>query len=198
MFILFTAEENLMNEKEQLIYFFNNGLSLLHVRKPGISENELKVWLSFFEEKYLQKMVLHQHHQCAEVFPVKGIHLKESFRLENRETVVYVEKFRRKNLSVSSAFHELGKLKKEAILFDYAFLSPVFTSVSKKNYQGRNFNVNGRREKLIALGGVRPENIQKIKAMGYKGMAVLGAVWLAEDPVQSFEEIYKTYQNVYT
>ena len=81
MLILLTSEENNVAEKEQLIHFFDNGLPLLHVRKPGMIEEGLKCWLSQFEEKYLRKMVLHQHHHLAEVLPVKGIHLKESFLL---------------------------------------------------------------------------------------------------------------------
>ena len=197
MLILVTSEKSNSVEKEQLIHFFENGLPLLHVRKPGMTEEELKLWLSQFEEKYLQKMVLHQHHHSSEAFPVKGIHLKESFRSKKEGLAEYIERFQSSGFTVSSSFHDSEKVKSEAFAFDYFFLSPVFTSVSKKGYEGQAFNVEAIPGKVIALGGIEADKISKTKEMGYAGVAVLGAVWLAENRDSAFTEIYKEYRNVY-
>ncbi|SKB30269.1 thiamine-phosphate pyrophosphorylase [Salegentibacter holothuriorum] len=197
MLILFTSEENSSAEKEQLIHFLENGLPLLHVRKPGITKAEKKTWLSQFEEEHLQKMVLHQHHQLTEFFPVKGIHLKEEYRNKMKELVHYIEKFQRKGLTVSSSFHAPGKLKKEASVFDYTFLSPVFTSVSKEGYKGKEFNVENLPHKVVALGGIEADKIHTAKEMGYAGVAALGAVWFAENRHKAFTEIFNNYRNVY-
>ena len=197
MLILFTSEEHQSDEKEQLIHFFENGLPLLHVRKPGMAEEELKGWLSQFEEKHLRKMVLHQHHHLAEVFPVKGIHLKENFRSKKEGLVEYIERFQSNGLTVSSSFHDFQKVKSEASAFDYVFLSPVFTSVSKRGYEGQIFNVENIPYKVIAVGGIEAEKIPRAKELGYAGVAVLGAVWLAENKNQVFTEIYNEYRNVY-
>jgi thiamine monophosphate synthase len=35
---------------------------------------------------------------------------------------------------------------------------------------------------LIAIGGVEPENLEEVLATGVHGVAVLGAVCLADDP----------------
>lgn len=197
MLILFTSEENKSAEKEQLIHFSENGLFLLHVRKPGMTEEELKWWLSQFEEKYLQKMVLHQHHHLAEVFPVKGIHLKESLRSSLKDFAQYIARFQSGGFTVSSSFHDPEKVKSEASAFDYVFLSPVFTSVSKSRYEGQAFNVETIPVKVIALGGIEVDKILKAKALGYAGVAVLGAVWFAENRNKAFTEIYKKYKDVY-
>jgi len=197
MLILFTSEENSSAEKEQLIHFFENGLPLLHVRKPGMTKAEMKNWLSQFEENHLQKMVLHQHHQLSEFFPVKGIHLKEDFRIKQEDLAHYVEQFRMKGLTVSSSFHAPGKLEKEASAFDYAFLSPVFTSVSKEGYKGKEFNVENLPHKVVALGGIEADKIHTAKEMGYAGVAALGAVWFAENKYKVFTEIFNEYRNVY-
>ncbi|SFN96111.1 thiamine phosphate synthase [Salegentibacter flavus] len=197
MLILFTSEESNSTEKEQLIHFFENGLPLLHVRKPGMTEEELKLWLSRFEEKYLRKMVLHQHHHLAEVFPVKGTHLKESFRSKKEGLTEYIERFQSGGFTVSSSFHDPEKVKSEASAFDYVFLSPVFTSVSKKQYEGQAFNVEIMPGKVIALGGIEADKISKTEEMGYAGVAVLGAVWLAENRNKAFTEIHNEYRNVY-
>ncbi len=197
MLVLITSEENIRDEKEQLIHFFENGLPLLHVRKPVMTEEELKYWLSQFEEKYLQKMVLHQHHHLTEDFPVKGIHLKESFRSKQKGLTEYIERFQSSGFTVSSSFHNPEKMINKASAFDYVFLSPVFTSVSKKGYKGEAFDVEKLPQNVIALGGIKADKIRKTKEMGYAGVAVFGAVWLAENKNQAFTEIYNEYRNVY-
>ncbi|WP_029034756.1 thiamine phosphate synthase [Salinimicrobium terrae] len=197
MLILFTSEESQGDEKEQLIHFFENGLPLLHVRKPRMTEEELKLWLSRFEEKYLQRMILHQHHHLAEIFPVKGIHLKESCRSKKKDLAEYIQQYKSDGFTVSSSFHDLEQLKNEASAFDHVFLSPVFNSVSKTGHKGRAFNVENVQHKVIALGGIETDNITKAKELGYAGVAVLGAVWLDENRDKVFTEIYKEYRNVY-
>lgn len=197
MLILFTCEENYNAEKEQLIHFFENGLLLLHVRKPGMKEDELKWWLAQFEEKYLQKMVLHQHHRLTKAFPVKGIHLKERFRSKQKALAESIAQYKSKGFTVSSSFHNREQLRNEASRFDYVFLSPVFASVSKKGYGGRAFYVKNLPNKVIALGGVETDKIPKAKELGYMGIAVLGGVWLAIDKNKAFTEIYNKYRNVY-
>lgn len=142
-------------------------------------------------------MVLHQDHLLAEIFPVKGIHLKENFRSKEKELTKYVQKYKSKGFTVSSSFHERANLKNETSHFDYVFLSPVFNSVSKKQYEGRAFNVEKLPQKVIALGGIQANRIAKTKEMGYAGVAVFGAVWLAENRNKVFTEIHNEYRNVY-
>lgn len=197
MLILFTSEENQSAEKDQLIQFFEKGLPLLHVRKPGMTEEKLKVWLSNFEEKHLKKMVLHQHHHLAEAFSVKGIHLKESFRSKQKNLAEYIQRFHSGGFTLSSSFHDPENLKSEASAWDYVFLSPVFTSVSKNRYEGRVFNVVNLSNKVIALGGIEADKISEAKELGYAGVAVLGAVWLAENRNKAFTEIYNEYRHVF-
>ncbi|MDT0676197.1 thiamine phosphate synthase [Autumnicola musiva] len=197
MLILFTSEENIAAEREQLTRFFESGLPLLHVRKPGMAEEDMKLWLSNFEEKYLQKMILHEHHHLADVFSVKGIHLKENFRREQEDLSASANRFQLKGFTVSSSFHDQENLENEASAFDYVFLSPVFTSVSKKRYAGKKFNVGNLPHQIIALGGIKADKIMRAKEMGYAGVAVLGAVWTAEDKEQAFTGIYNEYRNVY-
>jgi thiamine-phosphate pyrophosphorylase len=197
MLVLITLEKNNDTEKEQLTQFFESGLSLLHVRKPGISEEELRSWLSGFEESCLRKMVLHQHHRLAAPFSVKGIHLTEYLRSKNKELVQYIERYKIEGFTVSSSFHHPEKMKNEGSLFDYNFLSPVFTSISKNGYKGQGFDVKNLPFKTIALGGIKVEKICKAKDLGYDGVAILGAVWQTKNKQEAFTEIYNEYSNVF-
>jgi len=197
MLILITLEKNNDREKEQLTQIFESGLSLLHVRKPGISEEELRSWLSGFDESCLRKMVLHQHHRLAASFPVKGIHLTEHLRSKKKELVQYIEQYKLGGFTVSSSFHDPENMKNEASLFDYSFLSPVFTSISKEGYEGQKFDVKKLPFNTIALGGIKAENICKAKELGYDGVAILGAIWQSENKEGAFTEIFNEYNNVF-
>ncbi|TVZ26352.1 thiamine-phosphate pyrophosphorylase [Gillisia sp. Hel_I_86] len=197
MLILLTSEKSNNVEKEQLIQFFENGLQLLHVRKPEIKEKELKAWLAQFEAEQQKKMVLHQHHHLAEAFLLKGVHLKESFRRNLKDVPEYIKQFNIKGCTVSASFHDPKEVSTETSLFDYVFLSPLFSSISKSGYKGRGYNVEALQQKIVALGGIEAENISKAKELGYAGVAVLGAVWLKKNKPKAFVEIYNEYQNVY-
>jgi thiamine-phosphate pyrophosphorylase len=48
---------------------------------------------------------------------------------------------------------------------------------------------NERRTTVLALGGVTAARLPQIRALGFDGVAVLGAVWQAADPVAAFYEM---------
>ncbi len=71
---------------------------------------------------------------------------------------------------------------------DYVTLSPIFASLSKPGY-GPGPGLQGLRQAtsrsslpVIALGGVRPDNAPQCLAAGAYGIAVMGAILMAEDP----------------
>ena len=67
----------------------------------------------------------------------------------------------------------------------YAFLSPIFDSISKKGYQS-GFSKeelimhrdNGSiHQGVVALGGVSEDNLDEVAEMGFGGVAMLGDFW---------------------
>jgi thiamine-phosphate pyrophosphorylase len=42
---------------------------------------------------------------------------------------------------------------------------------------------------VFALGGVAVGKLARVRALGFDGAAVLGAVWQAADPVAAFEAL---------
>jgi phosphoribosylformimino-5-aminoimidazole carboxamide ribonucleotide (ProFAR) isomerase len=92
-------------------------------------------------------------------------------------------------------FHTLNELEKYQEKYDYAFLSPVFDSISKAGYQSK-FNLSflkealkNRSEKIIALGGIDEDKLDTVKELGFAGIAMLGAIWQSENPVEKFKQI---------
>ena len=72
---------------------------------------------------------------------------------------------------------------------DYVFLSPIFDSISNQGY-GKAFTSeelqNAKNQGLIgertyALGGVELSRLPALRALGFGGAAVLGALWNAPD-----------------
>jgi hypothetical protein len=59
--------------------------------------------------------------------------------------------------------------------WDYLVLGPVFDSISKPGYTARQFD--SIPPNAIGIGGIQPANAGKVKQMGFRGAALLGAIW---------------------
>ena len=197
MLIVISVEKFIENEEFQVKSIFDAGLEILHVRKPEVSLEKLRSWLANFEPEYRSKMVLHQHHELAREFGLKGIHLPEYFRAKLKETLEdYVSTFQQEKFTVSTSYHQKEKLLEQSI-FDYCFLSPIFHSISKTAYSGKMFQVLDIQQKVIALGGIDSVKIPIAYNMGFYGVAVLGAVWQQENLIDSFNKIQQKYESVF-
>ncbi|KAF5841152.1 thiamine phosphate synthase superfamily [Dunaliella salina] len=112
----------------------------------------------------------------------------------------------RRTLVQSTSLHSLedlqgGKARYGAL--DYAFLSPIFDSISKKGYAAAKFDPvqlrtllqeHGKQLPVIALGGISAENCLQALDMGFQGVAVLGSIWEAQDPVAEMERFMQQLQ----
>ena len=188
--VVITSPKPVEQEQQICAAMFELGLQTLHLRKPEASISELRMWLKALPEQYHERVMLHTHHQLAEEFEVKGLHFREADRAAAANTPKYT-------LTFSTSFHALTQVQQAQPYFDYGFLSPVFQSISKKKYSAA-FATDELREvvpqaklPLLALGGVTAEKLPLVQEMGFKGAAVLGAVWEQPAPAVAFEELLK-------
>lgn len=92
-------------------------------------------------------------------------------------------------------FHSLKELENCKEKYDYAFLSPVFDSISKAGYESHmdlkevEKVLKNREDKIIALGGIDEDKIDTVKVLGFSGIALLGAIWKSDNPVEKFKQI---------
>ncbi|MCF8713493.1 thiamine phosphate synthase [Joostella atrarenae] len=194
MLILITNEENNREEWKIWKMLFDSGLERLHIRKPSIKKEELNLLLENLEECYHQKIMLHGHHELISEFNLKGIHFTENYRKEHENVQKCIKNHQNNGKLVSTGFHSIVAIEEG---YDYTFLSPVFNSISKENYQGKGFDASSLKKNIIALGGVHATNIESAYNLGYSGVAVLGSVWNAKDPLESFKSINQKYKKVY-
>ncbi len=173
--IVITQEQSWKNEAHCINLLFENGLELLHLRKPGYTKEEISALLNDISPCFHRNIVIHDHFSLLTKFDLKGIHL-------NRRNPVPIKK---QGITISKSCHSLEEIKNWNDRISYAFLSPIFNSISKTGYQGafteeelqQAKEKNIINEKIIALGGITAENIPQIKSYGFGGIAVLGSLW---------------------
>ena len=197
MLIVLTSEKELTNEAMLLNQLFDNGLEVLHLRKPSFDIDDYRKLLSKIDVKHLSKIMTHHYHELCAEFLLKGVHLQEQPRIDLADKLeAYTAFYQSEGFSVSSSFHEPEVLADCEIDFDYHFLSPVFSSISKQGYEGKGFDVNHIDKTIVGMGGVNTETIPKVLDLGYKGVGVLGGVWNTEKPVESFKDIKQVYDSI--
>jgi thiamine-phosphate pyrophosphorylase len=187
--IVITNPSAIANEISIIDSLFEEGLSLLHIRKPGFSEIEMAQFIHQIKLEFRSNLILHSHHELAEDFGINRVHFSEKARAHNLD---YPTRFS-KPCRYTTSTHSIEDFNALEDHFDYAFLSPVFKSISKEDYNPKinlfealksrtNFNT-----KVIALGGIDSENIKKILENGFDDVALLGSIWNNEKPIKQFK-----------
>ena len=199
MIVLIALEKDIPNEIETLQQLFKEGLEYYHFRKPDKNYKEHVAYLSQIDEKYHNSIVTHYFHELINEFNLKGIHFQEQKRVDSLENgSEYFIGLNMLGKTMSSSFHEPEELANCDIEFDYHLLSPVFSSISKKGYEGRGFDVNHIDKTIIGMGGINTNTIQETIELGFQGIGVLGGVWNTENPVESFKNIKRQYEECTT
>ena len=101
----------------------------------------------------------------------------------------------------STSIHDLSVVAQLAGHYTYVFYSPLFPSISKPGYLPQlslsavAFQLAGLQQKardlpgIIGLGGVNATNIAQVKAAGFQGAALLGALWQSGSPAENLVRI---------
>lgn len=173
--ILITPPTYFVEEDKIITALFEEGLDTLHLRKPGTAPMFAERLLTLIPEQYHKRIVVHGHFYLKEEYKLKGIHL-------NGRNPNLPEGYKG---HVSCSCHSLDEVKERKSSCDYVFLSPVFNSISKLNYNSAYTAEELRTtakagiidKKVIALGGIDEENLLEVKDFGFGGAAILGALW---------------------
>lgn len=190
MIILIAPENDIPNEIEILNQLFQEGLQYYHLRKPDKDYQAHSDYLNQIDEQYHNRIVVHYFHELINEFNLKGIHFQEQKRIDNIDNPGrYFKGLNMFGKTISSSFHEPSALKACEFEFDYHLLSPVFSSISKKGYEGRGFDVNAINKRIIGMGGVTTNNINEFTKLGFKGIGVLGGIWNSSSPVIDFKKM---------
>jgi len=187
MILVLTPENKVTNEAQKINQLFEAGLQCLHLRKPYKDYQEHCDYLNQIDFQYHNRIVVHHFHELINKYNLKGIHFTEQKRKDHIDTPgQYFKKLSMFGKTISASFHNPDDLESCYFEFDYHLLSPIFSSISKKGYKGKGFNVNYIDKNIIALGGINKTNIQEAYNLGYRGVAVLGSIWKSENTAKNF------------
>jgi thiamine-phosphate pyrophosphorylase len=173
--IVVTSPNFFVEEDKIITSLFDEGLDILHLRKPESPAIFSERLLTLIPEKYHRRIVTHEHFYLKEEFNLMGIHLNSRNPNEPHDYDGHV----------SCSCHTAEEVKNKKHFYDYVFMSPIYDSISKNN----NYSTitaeelrEAQRERIIdskvmALGGINADNILEIKDFGFGGAVVLGDVW---------------------
>lgn len=180
-----------VSDEIQIIHsLFAEGLSLLHVRKPDFTGRDMKSFLTGIGLEFRDRLVLHSHHYLAEDFGISRLHFSE----EKAKILHLPVRLLKPILSLSASVHSLADFNLLKNEFDYAFLSPIYPSISKPGYSSEINHMETIKERtnfsteLVALGGISPENVQNTLECGFDNIALLGTIWTNGNPLENFKK----------
>ena len=196
--ILITEPDFIPDEEKFINAFFNEGLEILHLRKPEATALQMHELISKIDEKFHSRIMIHSHYELFETFKIRGVHFTENSKGQIRS-------YEKVQCKKSLAVHELSDLKDIDNSINYVFLSPLFSSVSKAGYS-KQWNFESikaelseyRNFKVMALGGITLDNVKQVKELGFDDFALLGSIW---EPVKAgcelshVIEIFNRFQN---
>lgn len=173
--IVISTPEPIQHEGDLIACLLSLDLFALHLRKPHSTEDEMRRLIDSIPSEYHSRIVLHDHFALAATYGLKGVHL-------NRRNPVAPPGH---HGSLSCSTHSLDELEAALPRVDYAFLSPIFDSISKTHYPSaftttdliaaKDRHLLGPR--VFALGGVSADRLDTVQSLGFGGAAMLGDVW---------------------
>lgn len=173
--IVVTAPTFFVEEDKIITALFEEGLDILHLRKPETPAMYAERLLTLIPEKYHRRIVTHEHFYLKEEFDLMGIHLNSRNPKEPHDYSGHV----------SCTCHSIEELNNKKHFYDYLFMSPIYDCITKEGilsgYTAEELRQAGKDKiidsKVMALGGITPENILEVKDFGFGGAVILGNLW---------------------
>jgi len=200
--IVITSSDLVEDEHYLLSEMLDMGLTSLHVRKPQLSSDELKNYLSKFTKNQQKKIIIHTHHDILWNIELKGIHVSKQHRKKRFRFFISKAKLRlrRGNFLLATSSKSLDSLDEAYKDFDYIMVSPVFTNPSGHQ---PSFNPTTLKrllpnypDKVIARGGATLESIDKAKDIGFSGIAFHQYIWNNPKPLEAFHKIVDRFHEL--
>lgn len=199
--VVISPERWRVDEAATVAALFAAGLDRYHVRKPQASAAEVQQWIEAIPARWRGRLMLHQHHELVQRLSLGGCHWKDDQAGEGSIARsaggAAASRYRR-----SRSCHDLGTLRASLGRFDAVFFGPLFPSLSKPGYAPNDARIGEalgallmtrtapeRRTRVIAIGGITVDTAPRARALGFDGIAVLGAIWQASDPVEAFRAL---------
>jgi len=173
--ILLTAPDFFVEEDKILTTLFEEGLDILHLRKPNSEPVYCERLLTLLPDEYHKRIVVHDHFYLKEEFGLMGIHLSHH---NPHKPADYHDTLSR----TAYTLDEVVEFKPES---KYVVLKNVFDSISQPEYVSRFTDEELRQaarrgiidKHVMAQGGIALENLDEVKDYGFGGAVIRGDLW---------------------
>jgi len=192
--IVVTSPSAVNNEAAIINAMFNEGLELLHIRKPDATAGGVRKLIEGINSRHYKRIAVHQHHEIAPDYGINRLHFKEVERLRHADG--QITSLKQKGFILSTSVHSWESYEQLQLMFSYAFIGPVFNSISKKDYPAMKSADELLKKSgidRVAIGGITAENCTDSLLKHFDSIAVLGALWLSEEPLHEFKRIQQAW-----
>lgn len=194
--MLYTPEDYVENEVENIQYMLDNGADYLFIRKPHMDDFSLVDYMEKFESKYYARMISTSLILCKE-FDMAGYHFTRDIWLKNINYNTKILDWLRLNNKISSkSAHNMDEIKTLNKIFKLLIISPIYKSITKDNYfypwnyRELGIEVANSSAQCYAVGGIDASNIDTLSTMNFTGVGLLGGIWQnQQEPKIAFEQI---------
>ena len=170
--IIYTPEEEVSTEIEKIVSMFELGADFLYLRKPN---KDISYWYAYVEQFPYGKesKMITSDFKLLHDLKLGGFHFKREMlkSLSEKDLSENLRMLKESNFISSGTAHDLSELKKMDGQFDIILISPLFDSISKKEYLG-NWDLDNlktftdkrtsKTSLLIGQSGINNQNISII------------------------------------
>lgn len=195
--VVLSPPESAPQEIEVLEALLSAGLERYHVRKPGWSRDQTDAWLAELPNAWRPRIVLHRPGDLVQRHGLGGGHWSDDAATPSQAPASHPW--------ASRSCHDRAGLEQALGRWNAVLLSPIFPSISKPDWgpvseeeveaigeRLRRRTAEERRTEVLALGGITAARLARVRDLGFDGVAVLGGIWRAPDPVAAFRELQET------
>lgn len=198
--IIYTPEQDQISEIEKIVSMFEMGADYLYLRKP---EKDISYWYAYIEQfpyGWESKMITSEFKLLHDL-KLGGFHFKRETlnNISEKDLIENLKMLKDSSIKSSVTAHNLSELNKYDGQFDIVLISPLFDSISKKEYHGNwDFeklkifieNRTPLSTLLIGQGGIVDKNFMEVQSLGLDGYALLGYLWnSSEDVIKNFKKL---------
>lgn len=187
--IVVTRPEYFVVEHLLIKELFNEGLDILHLRKPNGDASSCERLLTLLPDDCREKIVVHDNFDFKAKYKLMGIHL-------NSRNPEIPKGYKGQVSCVCKSFEEVKDYKRD---MKYVFLSPIFNSINPEEFSPQFTHSQLRAasdkgiidNKVMAYGGIGTDNVKKLRDLGFGGVVVYGSLATKFDAVSSTD--FKEY-----
>lgn len=194
--IVVTTPTFFVEEDKIITALFEEGLDILHLRKPESPAMYSERLLTLIPEKYHKRIVTHEHFYLQEEFNLMGIHLNSR---NPKEPDDY-------SGNVSCFCRSLEEVKSKKHFYDYLFLTPIYDCINHPEitagFTAEELRQAGKSKlidsKVMAFGGVKADNLREVKKYGFGGAVIMGDLWNKFNPCtdRDYQEVINYFKKL--